>query len=68
MGAGQPAAAGPIQAGSPGTAQMRVALWSDGALVIVRGVETMALQPEETKVLVRYLERMVDEPAGSAAQ
>lgn len=68
MGAGQPAAAGPIKASSPGTPQMRVALWSDGALVIVRGVETMALQPEETRALVRYLERMVDEPAGSAAQ
>jgi hypothetical protein len=37
----------------------RCALWSDGALQIVRGAATLALlSPDETRALVAYLERL----------
>lgn len=39
---------------------LRVALWSDGRLLIERGQQQMELSPDETRQLVAYLERMVE--------
>lgn len=65
MGVGQAAAAAP--AGG-----LRIALWSDGELQIMRGpgkdgvVEMLFFSAEETRQLVHYLDRMaVDEEASA---
>jgi hypothetical protein len=50
---------------------MRTALWSDGSLEIRRGtasrtVDLLILTADETRALVRYLERMADLDEGAA--
>ena len=50
---------------------MRTALWSDGSLEIRRGtasrtVDLLILTADETRALVRYLERMADSGEGAA--
>jgi hypothetical protein len=55
MGAGQPAAAGPIEAAKP--QQIRIALWSDGELHLQRsGGEEIRFSRGEAKALVGYLD------------
>lgn len=44
------------------TAPLRLALWSDGALVIERDGNAVEYTPDETRLIVAYLERLV-EPA-----
>lgn len=59
----KPAAAAAPAADLP----LRIALWSDGSLELRRGSSLMTLLlPEETRALVRYLERLaVAEEAGA---
>jgi hypothetical protein len=55
---------------SPQPTGLRVALWSDGALVIERGAVFVAsLTAEETRHLVQYLDKVLldREPATQAA-
>ena len=49
---------------------MRTALWSDGSLEIRRGtasrtVDLLILTADETRALVRYLERMAESGEGA---
>lgn len=52
---------------SPPDGPLRVALWSDGVLQIMRGDSLVAkLDPEETRAIVRYLDRLAEDSRNPA--
>lgn len=46
---------------------LRLAVWSDGSLAIERGSEHMHFTVDESREIVRYLERMAESEGSAAA-